>query len=243
MRSINDFHTSTLSPLPTGSRSNGRRSSILLGKAWAQQLGVQRTSGSYRISKRELAARLAHPERQAQFAPEWEIDPAHTNVSFIAKQLMISNVRGEFREFAGTLRLGEVPEESTVDLTIQASSIDTGLAARDEHLRSEDFLDVDKHPVLSFRSTGVDRLDERVFQMRGDLTIKGITRPVALRVCYLGTARDPSGKLKAAFEARGRIDREEFGLTWNQRLELGGFLLDRHVDLQIEAQATPKIAA
>jgi polyisoprenoid-binding protein YceI len=243
MRSINDFHTSTLSPLPSGRRSNGRRSSILLGKAWAQQLGVQRTSGSYRISKRELAARLGHPERQAQFAPEWEIDPAHTNVGFIAKQLMISNVRGEFREFAGTLRLGEVPEESTVDLTIQASSIDTGLAVRDEHLRSEDFLDVDKHPVLSFRSTGVDRLDERVFQMRGDLTIKGITRPVALQVCYLGTARDPSGKLKAAFEARGRIDREEFGLTWNQRLELGGFLLDRHVDLQIEAQATPKIAA
>jgi len=176
-------------------------------------------------------------------ARDWELDPAHTNVSFIAKYLMLSNVRGEFRDFAGTLRLGDRPEESTVDITIQASSIDTGLAVRDEHLRSEDFLDVEHHPVLEFHSTWVQRLADNLFEMRGDLTIKGITRAVALQVCYLGAARDPSGKLKAAFEARGTIDREDFGLTWNQRLKSGALLVDRHVNLQIEAQATPRLAA
>jgi polyisoprenoid-binding protein YceI len=215
----------------------------LLGKAWAKQLDVHRSSGSYRLDRRELAARLQGLEAGEMSAREWEIDPAHTNVGFIAKYLRLSNVRGEFRQFAGTLRLGDVPEESSVDITVQTSSIDTGLSVRDEHLRSEDFLDVDNHPVLRFRSTWVKRVYDNLFEMRGDLTIKGITRPVALEVCYLGAARDPNGRLKAAFEARGSIDREEFGLNWNQRLTSGGFLLDRHVNLQIEAQATPRLAA
>ncbi len=176
-------------------------------------------------------------------AREWEIDPAHTNLSFVVKYLMLSNVRGEFRDFAGILRLGDAPEGSTVELTIQAASIDTGIAARDEHLKSEDFLDVERYPELKFRSTRVDPVNQTVFDVHGDLTIKGVTRPVALQVCYLGAARDLSGKLRAAFEASGNIDREEYGLTWNRRLETGGFLVDRQVGLQIEAQATPRLAA
>jgi polyisoprenoid-binding protein YceI len=243
MRSFSDFPT-LLFPEPSSChRSNRRRSRVLLDKAWAKQLDVHRSSGSYRLDRRELGARLHRHGVGEMLAREWEIDPAYTNVGFFAKYLMLSNVRGEFREVAGTLRLGDLPEESSVEITVHASSIDTGLSVRDEHLRSEDFLDVDNHPVLRFRSTWVKRVRDNVFDMRGDLTIKGITRPVALEVCYLGAARDPNGKLKAAFEARGSIDREEFGLTWNQRLKSGGFLLDRHVNLQIEAQATPKLAA
>jgi polyisoprenoid-binding protein YceI len=243
MRSFTELPTLVYPEPVSCHRSHRRRSKVLLGKAWAAQLGVHRSSGSYLVDRRELAARLQSDGVGDAVAREWEIDPAHTNVGFAAEYLMLSKVRGEFRDFAGTLRLGDLPEQVSINITIQASSIDTGLPIRDEHLRSQDFLDVGNHPVLTFRSSRVKRLQESVFDVRGDLTIKGITRPVALEVCYLGAARDPSGKLKAAFEARGSIDREEFGLAWNQRLSTGGLLLGRHVNLQIEAQATPRHAA
>jgi polyisoprenoid-binding protein YceI len=219
------------------SRGNGR---ILLDKAWAHELGVHRTSGSYRIGRRELAARLQRYDQDQLAFREWEIDPAHTNVSFITKYLMISKVRGGFRDFAGTFRVGDVPEDSQVEITIDAASIDTGLPLRDNHLRSPDFLDVRNHPHLWFRSTSLEREDQRRFKMTGDLTIRGITRPVTLDLHYLGAAEDPCGTPKVAFEAKAQINREDFGLTWNRALEGGGILVDRQVSLEIEAQAVPK---
>jgi polyisoprenoid-binding protein YceI len=230
-------------PLATASRHRSCRAgrSILLDKAWARELGIQRTNGAYRISRRELDARLQRYEQDPLAFPEWEIDPAHTNVSFITKYLMISKVRGGFRDFAGTFRVGDAPEDSEVEITIEAASIDTGLPLRDEHLRSPDFLDVRNHPHLRFRSTSLHKQDEGKFKMTGDLTIRGVTRPVTLDLHYLGTAKDPCGVPKAAFEARAQINREDFGLTWNRALEGGGVLVDRNVSLEIQAQAVPRL--
>lgn len=228
--------------LPAASRHRSSRAGrrILLDKAWAEHLGVSRTSGAYRIGRRELAARLERYEKDQLISREWEIDPAHTNVSFITNYLMLAKVRGGFRDFAGTFHVGEVPQDSWVEITIDAASIDTGLPVRDDHLRSPDFLDVRNHPQLSFRSTRLERQEGSSFNLTGDLTIRGVTRPVTLDLHYLGAAKDPCGNLKTAFEARAQINREDFGLTWNRALESGGLLVDRHVNLEIEAQAVPK---
>lgn len=237
------FNDSGETNLPSAGRSH--RSSrpdrrVLLDKAWAQRLGVHRTSGAYRISRSELALRLQRYEQDQLISQEWEIDRAHTNVSFITRHLMLAKVRGEFRNFEGSFRVGEVPEDSWAEITIDAASIDTGLPVRDEHLRSPDFLDVRNHPHLHFRSTQLERQGDSSFKMTGDLTIRGVTRPVTLDLHYLGAARDPCGNLKAAFEAKAQINREDFGLTWNRTLETGGVLVDKHVNLEIEAQAVPK---
>ena len=236
------FNDSGEMTVPAASRHRSSRSGrrILLDKSWAQHLGVHRTGGAYRISRRELASRVQHAQQDQPIFREWEIDPAHTNVSFITRHLMLAKVRGGFRDFAGTFHVGEAPEDSWVEITIDAASIDTGLPVRDDHLRSPDFLDVRNHPHLSFRSTRLERQDEGSFKMTGDLTIRGVTRPVTLDLHYLGAARDPCGTLKAAFEAKAQINREDFGLTWNRALESGGLLVDRHVNLEIEAQAVPK---
>jgi polyisoprenoid-binding protein YceI len=215
----------------------GRNSMVVLDKAWAARLGVPRDRGAYRIRRLDLLRRLSQTGQGLPAPGEWTIDPAHTNVGFVARHMMISKVRGRFKEVTGRINVAEAPEDTRVDITVDAASIDTGMPMRDDHLRSPDFLDVANHPELRFRSTKLEQSDERSFKLDGELTIRGITRPVTLDLDYLGAAKDPSGKWRVAFEARAEIDREEFGLTWNQPLETGGVLIGKRVALEIEAQA------
>jgi polyisoprenoid-binding protein YceI len=169
-------------------------------------------------------------------AGRWEIDRSHSSVEFVVRHLMVSKVRGRFGEFSGALVIGDAPEQSAVDVVIDAAGIDTGDSTRDEHLRSPDFLDVAAHPLLAFRSTGVRRAGGR-WAVDGELTVKGVTRPVALDVEFEGAATSPWGQQVASFTASTEIDRDDFGLTWNQALEAGGVLVGRKVRIELSVEA------
>lgn len=167
----------------------------------------------------------------------WVFDPAHTSVTVVARHLMVTKVRGRFHRLSGTIHVAERPEESRVEVEIDAGSIDTGSPDRDAHMRSPDFLDVERHPVITFWSTSLEPVEGTRFLLRGDLTIRGITKPVELEAEYEGTATDPWGNRKAAFTAVGQISRAEFGMTWNAVLETGGVLVGPTFRVEIEVQA------
>ena len=171
----------------------------------------------------------------------WEVDPAHTTIEFAVKHMMFTTVRGRFKSFTGTARVdARNPDLSGVDVDIDAASIDTGVADRDAHLRSADFLDVENHPRITFRSTGVEGAHAKEgdrFRVTGDLEIRGQAMPVTLDVTFEGVGKDPWGKQRAGFAARTEIDRREWGLKWNQALEAGGVLVANSVKIEIEAQA------
>ena len=166
------------------------------------------------------------------------LDPAHTRVGFVARHLMVSKVRGAFTKVSGEIVVGEDPAQSSVVAVIDAASIDSGVADRDAHLRSPDFLEVEAYPTLIFRSTGVIIGTGGEFRLAGELTVRGVTRPVELDVEFEGVARSPWGQEVIGFTAVTEIDREDFGLTWNQALETGGVLVGRKVKIEISAEAT-----
>ena len=154
----------------------------------------------------------------------------------VARHLVVSKVRGSFARFGGTITVGETPEASAVEVEIDAASIDTRSADRDTHLRSADFLDVERFPQLTFRSTGV-RADGDEWVVSGLLTIRGVSRPVDLRTTYLGTHANPWGATVAAFSAHTEINREEWGIVWNAPLEAGGVLVGPKLKIELEVQA------
>lgn len=188
---------------------------------------------------RQAAAQKAH-EVQLPQPGTWVIDPSHSTVGAVARHLMVSKVRGRFNNFSGELRIGETPESSSVVATIDAASIDTAEPTRDAHLRSPDFLDVEKHPTLEFASTAVGQTGLASLRVDGDLTIRGVTRPVSLDVTYDGLITDPFGNAKAIFTAETEIDRELWGMTWNKALETGGVLVGRRLKIELEIQAVRK---
>lgn len=171
----------------------------------------------------------------------WTVDPAHTQVELAVKHMMITTVRGRFTDVAGEIVVdGGDPRRSSVAVTIRSASIDTRNADRDAHLRSGDFLDVEEHPEITFRSReiqGAHRESGDAFRVVGDLTIRGVTREVVLDAQYVGEARDPWGGTRAGFSASAEIDRRDFGLTWNQVLEAGGALVAHEVRIALEVQA------
>jgi polyisoprenoid-binding protein YceI len=168
----------------------------------------------------------------------WNIDPAHTEVGFEVKHLMISKVRGRFGAVTGTIELDAAdPSRSTVTAEIDVTSIDTRQEQRDAHLRSADFFDVENFPSITFRSRGVEAAGEGRYRVTGDLTIRGVTREVALDTTDEGRGRDPWGGERAAFSASLVIDRRDFGLTWNQALETGGLLVANDVRITLDVQA------
>lgn len=169
-------------------------------------------------------------------AGDYAFDAAHTTIGAIARHLMVTKVRGYFRDFSGTIHIDEDPARSWVEVEIKADSIDTRMPARDEHLRSPDFLDVETHPTLRFRSTSFERTGDRSFDLHGDLTIRGITRQVTLQATYGGQTADEDGT-RLFFSASGELEREEFGMTWNQALETGGVLVGKTFKLDIEVSA------
>jgi polyisoprenoid-binding protein YceI len=166
----------------------------------------------------------------------WVIDPAHSSVEFAVRHLMISTVRGRFADVQGTVTLD--PSDlltAEVDVTIGAASIDTRMSQRDEHLRSADFFDVERHPALTFKSRRA-AVQGDVVTLTGDLTIRGVTREVTLAVTAQGQQADPWGGTRSGFEATGKIKRSDFGLTWNQALEAGGVAVGDEVKITIDAQ-------
>jgi polyisoprenoid-binding protein YceI len=179
----------------------------------------------------------AIPSLQAPPSGVWTLDQAHTSVSFVARYLMLTKVRGSFKDFEGTLHIGETPEQSWAEVSIDAASIDTGTETRDDHLRSPDFLDVERFPKLTFRSTKVERTGQTTLQVTGDLTIRDVTRSIVLDVEYEGTTQGMRGDTRVAFSARTDIDREGWGVMWNMALETGGVLVGRMVRIELEVQA------
>jgi polyisoprenoid-binding protein YceI len=171
----------------------------------------------------------------------WEIDPSHQSFEFVARHLM-AKVRGKFSGVSGATTVAEVLEESTLEIEIDATTVDTGDATRDGHLWSNDFFDTEEHPTISFRSTGIRPGDgETTWKVDGELTIKGTTRPVTVDLEFLGGAIDPWGNQRIGFSGVvPEVNREDWGLTWNAPLETGGFLLSKSVRLEIEAELVRK---
>lgn len=171
----------------------------------------------------------------------WKLDPAHTTVEFAVKHMMFTTVRGRFKSLSGSIVVDEInPDRSKVEVEIDAASIDTGVADRDAHLRSADFLDVEQYPTITFRSTkveGAHRAAGDRFRVDGELTIRGKAIAVTLDASFEGSGKDPWGNEKAGFSAKTEIDRRQWGLTWNQALETGGILVGNTVKIEIEAQA------
>lgn len=171
----------------------------------------------------------------------WNIDPSHTVVEFSAKHLMITTVRGQFGTVSGTIRVdGENPAASVVEVEIDTTAIDTRSEQRDTHLRSADFLDVEKYPKLTFRSTRIEGSWSKPgdsFTVYGELTIRDVTREVALETTYEGSGKDPWGGERVSFSADTRIDRRDYDLTWNVGLEAGGVLVSNDIRIHLEVQA------
>lgn len=172
---------------------------------------------------------------------KWEIDNAHSGVNFTVRHMVITKVRGHFARWSGTIESHDgKPDNSSVEVTIDASSIETGVADRDAHLKSADFLDVARYPAITFRSRRSEKVDGEHLRVIGDLTIRDVTREVALDVEYAGRGKDPWGNERAGFSARTSINRSDFGVTWNQLLETGGMLVSDRIDVELEIEAVLK---
>jgi polyisoprenoid-binding protein YceI len=184
---------------------------------------------------------------QERVAPElvgtWDIDPTHSMVGFSVRHAMVATVRGGFDAFAGSISIGEDLSDSTVEVTIDAASIDTRSEDRDRHLRSADFFDVENHPTITFRGTGVEPAGEGRYRVRGDLTIRGVTRPVDLDVAFNGTTIDGYGNLRGGIEASTTISRKDWGLNWNMALEAGGVLVSDRIKISLDVAAVKRAAA
>ena len=167
----------------------------------------------------------------------WTIDNSHSEVNFKVRHMMISHVHGSFDRFSGTVNFDEVnPINTSVDVQIEISSINTNEEKRDTHLKSPDFFDAEKYPYMTFKSIKVDVIDESNAKLTGDLTIRDLTRPVTLDVEYLGKQKAPWGVTNSGFSASARISRKDFGLNWNVALESGGWLVGDTVDISIELE-------
>ena len=184
-------------------------------------------------------SRIIH-EIEAPAAGTWEIDPVHTSVAFVARYLMVTKVRGHFSEFSGAIHVAEDPEGSSAELVIRAASIDTGSEDRDKHLRSADFLDLERFPEIRFKSTKVELPGENRLVVTGDLTIRDVTKSVELDGEFNGMSQDPWGNPRAGYSARTQIDREDFGASWNLALEAGGWLVSRTVQIELDVLTTLK---
>jgi len=167
----------------------------------------------------------------------WVFDPAHSEITFKVKHLMITNVKGEFKQFEASLIAADASfSNAKASATIQVAAISTNNEDRDNHLKSADFFDSEKFPTIQFESTSIERFDEENGQLKGKLTIKGITKEVSFELEFGGISKDPWGNEKAGFSINGKINREDFGLTWNATLETGGVLVSNDVKIAAEIQ-------
>lgn len=168
-------------------------------------------------------------------AGTWAIDPGHAEVAFVGRHFGLTKVRGRFTGVDGAVHITDDVTDSTVEVTIDMASVDSGSTDRDDHLRSADLFDVEQHPTATFRSTRVET-DGTTGTVHGDLTIKGVTRAVALDVEYLGHARDPWDNERAVFSAAATVNRDDWGISWNMVLDAGGLLVSKEIRLEIEVE-------
>lgn len=174
---------------------------------------------------------------------QFTIDPTHTVLGFAVRHMMFAKVRGRFGTFQGSIALDpEKLDQSSVEVEIDAASIDTGVADRDKHLRSADFFDVEKFPKLTFKSTRIESLGGERYAVHGNLSLHGVERELTLSAEYGGRAKDPWGNERALFTLSGNLNRTDFGLRWNQALEAGGVLVSERVELELEVQAVKAAA-
>ncbi|WP_031109848.1 YceI family protein [Streptomyces sp. NRRL S-146] len=174
----------------------------------------------------------------AALTGDYTIDPAHSTIGFVARHAMVTNVKGSFQDFTGTLHLdGTDPSQSTASLDVVMDSIDTGNADRDGHLKSADFFKADEFPAMTFRSTKAEALGGDDYRITGDLTILGTTRPLVIDLEFNGAAKDPFGNERVGFEGKAEILRSEWGLTWNAALETGGVLVSDKIKLNFDISA------
>ncbi len=176
-------------------------------------------------------------DQQTPRAGTWALDPAHSTVGFWARHLGLSKVRGHFGEFSADIQVAERTEDSKVEAVISAASIDTKLDMRDNHLRSADLLDVENHPEIRFTSTSVEPGTDSTWNVNGDLTVRGVTKPATMVVEFHGEVDDPMASTKrSGFSGSLEIDRENFGINWNGAIEIGGFV-GKKIHIEIEAEA------
>ncbi|XUM02530.1 YceI family protein [Streptomyces venezuelae ATCC 10712] len=174
----------------------------------------------------------------SELTGDYVLDPAHTRIGFVARHAMVTKVRGAFHQFEGTAHLdGGDPSRSTGQLVIKTGSIDTGVEQRDEHLRTNDFLDAPNFPDITFRTTKIEQKSDTDYQVTGDLTIKETTKPLTIDFEYTGNATDPYGNLRVGLEGSVTISRKEWGITWNAALEGGGVLIGDKVVLEFDISA------
>ncbi|MDT0390708.1 YceI family protein [Streptomyces sp. DSM 41921] len=174
----------------------------------------------------------------AALTGDYTIDPAHSTIGFVARHAMVTNVKGSFQDFTGTLHLdGTDPSRSTASLDVVMDSIETGNADRDGHLKSADFFKADEFPTMTFRSTKAEALGGDDYRITGDLTILGTTRPLTIDLEFNGAAKDPFGNERVGFEGKAQILRSEWGLTWNAALETGGVLVSDKIKLSFDISA------
>ncbi|HOX24749.1 MAG TPA: YceI family protein [Candidatus Krumholzibacteria bacterium] len=185
-----------------------------------------------------LVAVLALALAAAASAATYTIDPVHSSVGFKVRHLMVSNVRGSFGDFAGSFVWEEgKPETWSVEATIQMTSIDTGNAKRDDHLRSSDFFDVATFPTMTFKSTQVTAKDDGTYSLVGDLTLRGVTKAVTLDLEFIGQVADPQGNVRVGFMATGAIDRQDFGVSYSTVMDNGGLAVGNEVQIELEIEA------
>ncbi len=169
---------------------------------------------------------------------KWTFDLVHSGVHFSVRHLVVSKVRGQFKKWGGTFLFDPAdPTRSTVDIEIDAASIDTNEPKRDEHLRSGDFLLASEHPTITFKSGKIDKKSDEHFEVHGDLSIRGVTKPVVLEVELGGTVKDPWGGDRVGFTAALSIDRKDYGVSWNQTLDHGGVAVGDKIEISIEVEA------
>lgn len=167
----------------------------------------------------------------------WQLDPAHSEVTFRVRHLVIATVSGKFDKFSSEVTTdGDDFTTAKIGFTVETGSVNTGVEARDNHLRGDDFFNSEKFPTMSFRSTGMKRLGGDQYQLDGDLTIRDVTKPITLQVDFHGTVKDPYGNFKAAFEVTGALKRKEFGLRWDAVTETGGAVVSDEVKIQVNVQ-------
>ena len=174
----------------------------------------------------------------ADLTGDYALDISHTRLGFVARHAMVTKVRGSFMAFEGSAHLdAQNPAASTASLTIEVASITTGNDQRDGHLRTNDFFDAPTFPTITFTSTSVEVLGKEEFRLNGDITIKGVTKPISIDFEYTGTARDPFGNLRAGFDGKAQLTRSDFGITYNAALETGGVLVSDKITLEFDISA------
>ncbi|MEU6537631.1 YceI family protein [Streptomyces sp. NPDC047000] len=193
--------------------------------------------GSKKDDQATTGAAAVNPDLAA-LTGEYTLDPAHTTIGFVARHAMVTNVKGQFRDFTGTLHLdGSDPAASTAVIDVTMDSIDTGNADRDGHLKSADFFKTDEFPAMTFRSTKAEALGGDDYRITGDLSILGVTKPLTIDLEFNGAAKDPFGNERVGFEGKAEIVRSDWGLTWNAALETGGFLVSDKIKLNFDISA------